>query len=216
MVLWPLHGWQKHLTSIAVGSDGGRGKASATIAQYKDEYVQKLRQLGGMGEGVEGDITWGGVGGDGIYDSTKMFKVFAKLGPAETDEATTKALQEGEHVSELRVCPADAQDDLHPQEDFIIHHLVPIDPEGQERPGLILDRGREFRIKLHLGNLPMGWAWFIPAFHMAEPSAAGEFVTLDVPRSQLDFPLGPGQAVKRVLMRFEKMDAVDVDVNGDL
>lgn len=55
----------------------------------------------------------------------------------------------------------------------------------------------------------MGWAWFIPAFHLAEPSEAGKVVVFDVPRSQLDFPLGPGAAVKRVIMRLEEVDAVN-------
>lgn len=55
----------------------------------------------------------------------------------------------------------------------------------------------------------MGWAWFIPAFHLAEPSGAGGTVSFDIPRSQLDFPLGPGAAVKRVIMRLEEVDAID-------
>lgn len=82
-----------------------------------------------------------------------------------------------------------------------MHHLVP----SQD---VVLDRGREFRLKLHLGSLPMGWAWFIPAFHLAEPATPGNNVAYDVPRSQLDFPLGPGAAVKRVIMRLEEVDAV--------
>jgi phosphatidylinositol-3,4,5-trisphosphate 3-phosphatase/dual-specificity protein phosphatase PTEN len=91
------------------------------------------------------------------------------------------------------------------QDEFNIHHLVPTAAEGQDPPDIILHRAREFRLKLHLGSLPMGWAWFIPAFHLAEPSSVGNVVAFDVPRSQLDFPLGPGSAVQRVIMRFEEM-----------
>lgn len=54
----------------------------------------------------------------------------------------------------------------------------------------------------------MGWAWFIPAFHLGEPSGGGQAFTFDVPRSQLDFPLGPGSAVKRVILRLEEVDPI--------
>jgi phosphatidylinositol-3,4,5-trisphosphate 3-phosphatase/dual-specificity protein phosphatase PTEN len=101
LILKRPKGWQKPLASLVVGGrDGGQGKAGASIARYKDDYVEKLRLLGGAGEGVEGDITWGGVGGEGKYDSQKMFKVFAKLGPGEIDEATDAALLPGDKVSE--------------------------------------------------------------------------------------------------------------------
>ena len=92
------------------------------------------------------------------------------------------------------------------------------------------------RLKLHLGSLPLGWLWLIPAFHLAEepefqnppsvstetatqndPSAAAandpsgasrsprRIHTLTIPRSQVDFPVGPGQALHSVLIRFEDL-----------
>ncbi|TXT12387.1 uncharacterized protein COLE_02797 [Cutaneotrichosporon oleaginosum] len=183
MVLKRPHGWQKPLSSLVVGGNGGQGKAGASVARYKDEYVAQLRALGGGGEGVEGDITWGGVAGDGVYDSAKMFKVFARLVPSDIDAATQAALLPGE------------------ADEYNVHHLVP--PKD-----VIMERAREFRIKLHLGSLPMGWAWFIPAFHLAEPASPGSITAFDVPRSQLDFPLGPGAAVKRVIMRLEEVNTV--------
>ncbi len=57
----------------------------------------------------------------------------------------------------------------------------------------------------------MGWLWIIPAFHLPEPvrtdpSPANERVfTLCFPRSQLDFPLGPGSAVHHVLVKLEEI-----------
>ncbi|BEJ07147.1 hypothetical protein CcaverHIS641_0404160 [Cutaneotrichosporon cavernicola] len=179
LVLKRPHGWQKPLASLVVGGNGGQGKAGATVARYKDEYVAQLRALGGDGEGVEGDITWGGVAGDGVYDNAKMLKVFAKLAPGDVDDKTL--VEPGE------------------EDQYNVHHLVP----PQE---VVLDRGREFRLKLHLGSLPLGWAWLIPAFHLPEPATPGNIVVFDVPRSQLDFPLGPGAAVKRVIIRLEEVD----------
>lgn len=86
-------------------------------------------------------------------------------------------------------------------QDKVVHHLQPENDEP-----LVLDRSREFRLKFHLGNLPLGWAWLIPAFHLREPTPPTTRThTLRFPRSQLDFPLGPGQAVEEILVRLEEV-----------
>lgn len=56
----------------------------------------------------------------------------------------------------------------------------------------------------------MGWLWLIPAFHLPEPlpnstTELNRVHTLHFPRSQLDFPLGPGAAVRSVLVRLEEV-----------
>lgn len=61
------------MTSLVVGSDAGRGKAWASVARYDDAYVTEL-------EGKDaGGVTWGGVAGEGTYDSHKMFKSCGKM-----------------------------------------------------------------------------------------------------------------------------------------
>ena len=73
---------------------------------------------------------------------------------------------------------------------------------------MVLDRSRELRLKFHLGSLPLGWAWLIPAFHLREPTLSTTRThTLRFPRSQLDFPLGPGQAVKEIVVKLEEVAA---------
>lgn len=67
------------MTSVLVGSDAGRGKAWASVARYDDKYVEELKKRGGAGEGVSGDITWGGVAVDGRFDTHKMFKSCGKM-----------------------------------------------------------------------------------------------------------------------------------------
>lgn len=83
----------------------------------------------------------------------------------------------------------------------VVHHLVP-----KTGHPLVLDRAREMKIKFHLGSLPLGWAWFIPAFHLPEPIPPTKRThTLRFPRSQIDFPLGPGQAVEEIVIRLEEI-----------
>lgn len=74
----------------------------------------------------------------------------------------------------------------------------------------MLDRSREFRLKFHLGSLPLGWAWIIPSFHLREPTPpTNRTHTLRFPKSQLDFPLGPGQAVQEIVIKLEEVPAED-------
>lgn len=91
------------------------------------------------------------------------------------------------------------------RQERVVHHLVP--KAGQP---LVLDRAREMKIKFHLGSLPLGWAWFIPAFHLPEPiPTTTRTHTLRFPRTQIDFPLGPGQAVQEIVIKLEEIPVTD-------
>ena len=163
-------GWQKPIAKAVVGGDGGQGKAWASIARYEDDYVEQLRSLVRQGDGK--DPTWGGVGGDGQYDKSKMFRSCGKVTSVATDE-----------------------------HDGIVSHRL-------EAPdGIILDRDREFRIKLHLSSLPLGWAWLIPAFHLPEPTphTTPRKHVLVFPKSQIDFTIGPGAGVKEMQVELEEL-----------
>jgi len=81
-------------------------------------------------------------------------------------------------------------------------------PDGSS--ALIIDQGREVRVKLHLASLPLGWLWIIPAFHLPQTSSRtkrAHILTFD--RSQLDFPLGPGTAVHQVIIQLEEVTGDD-------
>jgi phosphatidylinositol-3,4,5-trisphosphate 3-phosphatase/dual-specificity protein phosphatase PTEN len=163
-------GWQKPIAKAVVGGEGGQGKAWASIARYDDAYVDELRRLVRQGDGK--DPTWGGVGGDGHYDKSKMFRSCGKV----TSVSTTE------------------------QDGIVSHRLEPAD-------GIILDRDREFRIKLHLSSLPLGWAWLIPAFHLPEPTPQTQprRHVLVFPKSQIDFTIGPGAAIKEMQVELEEL-----------
>lgn len=168
-----LTSWQKPLASIFLGSSSGQGKAWASIARYEDDYVAQLETANGDVNEPQTSVSWGGVGGDGVHDSRKMFRSFGKL------------------VSQS----------INPSGQLIAHHLVPLTPP------LILDRRRECRLKFHLGSLPLGWAWLIPAFHLPEPvPPCTRSHVLTFPRSQIDFPLGPGQAIHHIEVRLSEIE----------
>ncbi|KAF8970125.1 hypothetical protein BDZ97DRAFT_1725283 [Flammula alnicola] len=82
--------------------------------------------------------------------------------------------------------------------------------------GIVLDAGRELRVKLYVGQVFIGWFWFIPTFHMLQPppsptpssssnmistststspSPASLKTTFSLTRKDLDFPLGLGSAI---------------------
>ncbi|WWC68147.1 uncharacterized protein I206_102070 [Kwoniella pini CBS 10737] len=191
LLLHPPTGWQKPLASLVVGSGGtGQGKAWASVARYDDEYVDELKTRGGTGQGVAGQISWGGVGGEGTFDTHKMFRSCGKMVSVDGDigESVIKSLPENHR-------------------NYVVHHLTP------SHGSLILDRSREFRLKFHLASVPLGWTWLIPSFHLPEPpiKSFNETInqlrthTLNFPKSQIDFPLGPGQAIHQILVKLEEV-----------
>jgi phosphatidylinositol-3,4,5-trisphosphate 3-phosphatase and dual-specificity protein phosphatase PTEN len=50
----------------------------------------------------------------------------------------------------------------------------------------------------------MGWFWFIPVFHLPDPSSTGSTSTRFVlSRKEVDFPLGPGEDIIDVAVEME-------------
>lgn len=71
-------------------------------------------------------------------------------------------------------------------------------PRISDGSGVVVDAGREVRVKLFLGQVFMGWFWFIPTFHMPQPPPSKSVETLTTPvhwllsRKDVDFPVGFG------------------------
>ncbi|EJD54825.1 phosphatases II [Auricularia subglabra TFB-10046 SS5] len=70
-----------------------------------------------------------------------------------------------------------------------------------EGDGLLLDACREVRAKLYLGQIFLGWFWFIPIFHVAPGSAGAVHFVLE--KREVDFTVGAGAWI------------IDVDVAMD-
>jgi phosphatidylinositol-3,4,5-trisphosphate 3-phosphatase/dual-specificity protein phosphatase PTEN len=99
LILKPPTGWRKPLASLLIGSGGGEGKAWASVARYDDGYVERLKQRGGIGDGVAGEITWGGIGEKGEYDTKKMFRSCGKMISSHLTEEEKQALMTDHEVS---------------------------------------------------------------------------------------------------------------------
>ncbi|KAF8067782.1 hypothetical protein FPV67DRAFT_1669665 [Lyophyllum atratum] len=76
--------------------------------------------------------------------------------------------------------------------------------------GVVLDAGREVRVKLYMGQVFMGWLWFIPTFHMS-PASSGP-TTFRLTRKELDFPLGLGSGIVDVEIQMEWVGTADAEV----
>jgi phosphatidylinositol-3,4,5-trisphosphate 3-phosphatase/dual-specificity protein phosphatase PTEN len=84
---------------------------------------------------------------------------------------------------------------------------------------ILLDRSREFRLKLHVASVPLGWIWLIPAFHLPEvskPLHSPRTHTLTFPRSQVDFSIGPGAMIEKVLVRLEEVEDGNLERTAEL
>ncbi|KAG6853409.1 hypothetical protein C0991_004640 [Blastosporella zonata] len=86
--------------------------------------------------------------------------------------------------------------------------LYDIAQSAKER-GVVLDAGREVRIKLYMGQVFMGWLWLVPTFHMA-PASEGP-TKLRLTRKELDFPLGLGSAIVDVEIEMEALSSADAE-----
>ncbi|KAF5318576.1 hypothetical protein D9619_010677 [Psilocybe cf. subviscida] len=75
--------------------------------------------------------------------------------------------------------------------------------EANIEHGIVVDAGREIRLKLYIGQVFIGWMWFIPTFHMpplpstptSESAAPAPKSTFTLTRKEIDFPIGLGSAI---------------------
>ncbi|KAL5514191.1 hypothetical protein ACEPAG_2279 [Sanghuangporus baumii] len=92
-----------------------------------------------------------------------------------------------------------------------VTELAHVNDNVSAEKGVILDATRELRAKIYMGQVFMGWFWFIPAFHMpsapqsstatAEQPPGSNITHFVVTRKEVDFPIAAGAAL------------VDVDVS---
>lgn len=100
--------------------------------------------------------------------------------------------------------------------------------QSVKEKGVVLDAGREVRVKLYMGQVRdhssfiidilknilqifMCWLWFIPTFHMPQPSSPSDAPKAKflLTRKELDFPLGVGSSIVDVEISLEWLRATD-------
>ncbi|KDQ60191.1 hypothetical protein JAAARDRAFT_32572 [Jaapia argillacea MUCL 33604] len=153
--------------------------------------------------------------GDEKWDREKMVRSFARLG--EVGEGAVRKEdgegKEGKVVAYTLIPLTDdkwvkIRDDLEgakgegiqddtgakSEETSVVDIMPGVD--GISEDGIVLDAEREFRMKLYMGQVFMGWLWLIPSFHMPhnEPGASGP-VHLTFAKKDIDFPLGLGSSI---------------------
>ncbi|KAK0210590.1 hypothetical protein DFS33DRAFT_1294191 [Desarmillaria ectypa] len=87
--------------------------------------------------------------------------------------------------------------------------------QGVKEKGIVLDAAREVRLRLYMGQIFMGWMWFIPIFHMPPPPSTSNArdvptaLTFRLTRKDLDFPLGIGSSILDVEVALEWLSESD-------
>ncbi|GLB39123.1 hypothetical protein LshimejAT787_0602850 [Lyophyllum shimeji] len=217
---------------------GTRGEAHVwvSLARYDDEFVGVLemwerhtrddRHMGVRRPGSEymGQEKLSTVFQSGKWDREKMVRSFARMGMV-GEEAVTKHEVNGQKLqlytlqplstqkwdairSEVRQEPGERHDldeaEVPGSENSSIEDLT----QGAKERGIVLDAGREVRVKLYMGQVFMAWLWFIPAFHMTPSSGP---TTFRLTQGELDFPLGLGTAIIDVEVELEWLSPADAE-----
>lgn len=104
-----------------------------------------------------------------------------------------------------------------------VTELEEVIEDNDQRNGIILDAEREVRAKLYIGQVFMGWLWFIPAFHMPQPppnidsysssteSPKNTVTHFVLTRKEVDFAIGIGAAIVDVDIAMEWIPSFDAE-----
>ncbi|KAJ7484720.1 phosphatases II [Mycena latifolia] len=216
------------------GGAGGAGHVWVSLARYDDAFVGLLERWevhtrdtnGHMGRRRTGAERLDGVelrevfDDRGKWDNTKMVRSFARLG-APGEGGVTKSITEQGKIVTYTLRPLSESGWVHIRdalkeggvpatEDLEVdvpasevNSMYDVTQSAKER-GVVLDAGREVRVKLYMGQVFMCWLWFIPAFHMPPASTPGSTpTTFTLTRKEVDFPLGVGSAIVDVAIEME-------------
>ncbi|KAI0777771.1 phosphatases II [Trametes elegans] len=205
----------------------------ASLARYDDEFVDKLQEWerftrdesGAMGVRRKGADEMGGerfadLFREGKFDGKKMVRSFARMGTLRDEDIRREESEAEGKVETLLLRPltgdkwlsirekieADRKDsstsavNVESEDASIYDATQTLKNDG----GVVLDAHRELRVKLYLGQVFMGWFWFIPTFHMPHPRGSGEQrATLVLTRKEVDFAVGIGSSIIDVAVSME-------------
>ncbi|KAI0646393.1 phosphatases II [Trametes meyenii] len=206
----------------------------ASLARYDDDFVDTLEEWerftrddsGAMGvrrrgaDHMEGEA-FADLFREGRFDSKKMVRSFARMGPLRDEDIQKDESGADGKVQTLLLRPLTGDKWLSIREKIEVEGKAPaadIDANVESEDtsiydatqalkgdgGVVVDAHRELRVKLYLGQVFMGWFWFVPTFHMPHPRASGgEGATLVLTRKEVDFPVGIGSSILDVGVSME-------------
>ncbi|KAI0746880.1 phosphatases II [Daedaleopsis nitida] len=195
-----LERWERH-TRDESGAIGVRRKGSG---EMESEALEELFK-------------------DGRWDGKKMVRSFARMGTLKDEDVKKETTDEDGKVETLLLRPltgdkwkdirekieadektqgqGNSQTGIAEAEDPSLYDVTQtLKTDG----GVVLDAHREVRIKIYLGQVFMGWFWFIPTFHMPHPRGLDqESTTFVLTRKEVDFPVGIGANIIDVAVSME-------------
>lgn len=202
-----LEGWERHTRDEA----GDMGKRRLGSERMNDERLANMFK-------------------DDRWDKNKMVRTFARFGVAGDDTrkgdtssggseiSTTRMLtlrpltdNEGSAMRDARGTAADNRRETIRQKttagEASISDAGLQTPRHDTDAGVVLHADREVRVKLYMGQVFMGWFWFIPTFHLPHPRGqagqAGQGSGITLTRKELDFPVGIGKNILDVSVSLE-------------
>ncbi|KZT10326.1 phosphatases II [Laetiporus sulphureus 93-53] len=203
-----LERWERHTRD----ENGNMGKRRAGSERMEDEALADIFK-------------------DDNWDKGKMVRSFARLGVISKHDIHKEMGTDAKVVTrELRPLTdgtwgalrdsiqmnvenkLDATQDDTSSEEASIHDLRDVSKTLHSEDGVVLNANREVRIKLYMGQVFMGWFWFIPTFHMPSlRSLASQSITLSLKRNEIDFPIGIGSHILDVKVSLEWVpEAADI------
>ncbi|KAI0827036.1 phosphatases II [Trametes gibbosa] len=221
------------LSKRTTATDSSASQVWASLARYDDDFVETLERWerftrdegGDMGvrrpgaDHMEGQ-TFADLFQEARFDSQKMVRSFARMGTLRDEDVRKDADEDGKiETLLLRPLTGDKwqsiRDNIEAEGKAAPSSAPNVDSEDASiydatqtlkvDGGVVLDAQRELRVKLYLGQVFMGWFWFIPTFHMPHPrSGTGEqSATLVLTRKEVDFPVGIGSSILDVSVSME-------------
>ncbi|KAK7019030.1 phosphatases II [Favolaschia claudopus] len=221
----------------------GNGSMWVSLARYDDDFVRLLEKWelhtrdegGNMGRlkkdagALDGETLRDMFSAEGKWDKHKMVRSFARLGATSSGSLTKEVTEDGK-ISTYTLHPLSEsgwvnirdglpEADAVPDTDDIdipaseANSMYEVTHSARER-GVVLDAGREVRVKLYMGQVFICWLWFIPAFHMNQPPPNGDGLKppptkFTLTRKEADFPLGVGSALIDVEIEMEWLKTTD-------
>ncbi|KAK7467326.1 Telomerase protein component 1 [Stygiomarasmius scandens] len=211
-----LERWERYTRDDSENGQGNMGRRKAGSDHFGNEVLGEMFK-------------------EGKWDTDKMVRSFARMGTLDPN-AITKS-DDGGHgkimtyslrplsdtkwkniQEELKKANLSDSDDVISREG--IQYDIPASENNSmydimhsaKEKGVVLDAAREVRVKLYMGQVFMGWLWFIPTFHMPQPPASTTSTAkLLLSKTEIDFPLGVGSSIIDVEISLEWLKPSDAE-----
>ncbi|KAF5373961.1 hypothetical protein D9758_000712 [Tetrapyrgos nigripes] len=219
-----LERWERYTRDDSVNDGlGNMGRRRAGSEHFGNEVVSEMFK-------------------EGKWDSQKMVRSFARMGILDENAVVKSENEAHEKIATYRLQPLSTAKWKNIEEDLkqaaagdinkteeLEHNIPPSENnsmydimQSAKENGVVLDAAREVRVKLYMGQVFMGWLWFIPTFHLPQPppssspsststtgTSSPTTTKMLLTRKEIDFPLGVGSSIIDVEISLEWLKPSD-------